>query len=266
MQYEYETPDYGSKRGPAWYHDQLAPVMLEGEIRSVILLVTDITERRQMEKALRESEERLRMLFEGTHDLIALVDAEAKPLWVNRAWKRIFGPDIETVKIPFTQIHPDDLEKVTGAWETLISENREIKNLHYRHRPRSGDYLPLETSVHPVISGDETQYYLISHDITANERVKDDLQQRLEFERLISAIRADFVGRTGEDIDEGINKALENVAAFLGADLASVFLFHDNLTKITNTYEWCADPGDSQIAQVQAIPVEAYSYYFRLLH
>ena len=59
VQYKYETPDFGPNRIPAWYHDQLAPIMMNGEITSVILIVTDITERKLAEEKLRESEQSL---------------------------------------------------------------------------------------------------------------------------------------------------------------------------------------------------------------
>jgi PAS domain S-box-containing protein len=51
----------------------------------------DITERREAEEALRESEERFRSIFEKSRDAICLIDSEGRYLMVNEAMCKLIG-------------------------------------------------------------------------------------------------------------------------------------------------------------------------------
>ncbi|MHC4192314.1 MAG: PAS domain S-box protein [Planctomycetota bacterium] len=137
----------------------------------------DITERKKTEEALKDSERKLRLLFEGTYDLISLSDANAKSLWANPAWRNIFGHESEYETDPFGCIHPDDLEKVAKSWQNLISKGAVIKNLDYRYRTPKGEYLHLESSAYPVVIADEQLYYVVARDITECKKAEDNLKR-----------------------------------------------------------------------------------------
>jgi PAS domain S-box-containing protein len=90
---------------------------------------------------------------------------------------------------------------------------------------------------------------------------EEQLQYRLDLEHLVSVIAADFINLPTDAIDAGIERALQQIAEFTGTVRASVFVFSDDLATLTNTHEWCLDAGDSQIAQLQGIPADAFGYY-----
>jgi len=69
-------------------------------------------ERKRSERALRESEARLRDLFDGTSDLIQSIAPDGRILFVNRAWREMLGyseEEIIALNI-FDVIHPDQHE------------------------------------------------------------------------------------------------------------------------------------------------------------
>ena len=69
----------------------LSPVETQGE-QSILTVVRDITERRQVETALRQSEERFRLLVEGAKDYaIFVLDPEGKVATWNSGAERIKG-------------------------------------------------------------------------------------------------------------------------------------------------------------------------------
>ena len=63
------------------------PIRYQGEDAHMVL-IRDITERKQAEEALRESERFLRFTLDGLSDRIALLDEQGKILLVNKAWRK----------------------------------------------------------------------------------------------------------------------------------------------------------------------------------
>jgi two-component system sensor histidine kinase DegS len=80
----------GEERTIAWYNTTL---LRDGPSRVIGVLGSgeDITERRQMEKALLESEERYRSLFENSKDAICIVSRDLEVIDVNQAALDLFG-------------------------------------------------------------------------------------------------------------------------------------------------------------------------------
>lgn len=122
--------------------------------------------RKQTEDALIDSESRLRLLFENTNDLIVIMNEKAKVIWANPAWNQVFGHDTHDSVSPFSPTHPDDLEKVTHAWEEMINNHIEVNNLEYRLWTLKEQYSTFEISSHPVRVKNEMHFYIILHDIS----------------------------------------------------------------------------------------------------
>lgn len=67
------------------------PLVAEACPRKLLLLLLDVTERRQAAEALRESEERLHTITDAALDAIVMMDAEGKVAYWSAAAERMFG-------------------------------------------------------------------------------------------------------------------------------------------------------------------------------
>lgn len=101
-------------------------------------------------------------------------------------------------------------------------------------------------------SNDELVVEIVQH--VQAERA---LRYRVEFEQLIATLSTHFIHLGPEEIDIGINGALEAIATFSGVDRSYVFLLDEGGTHLHNTHEWCAPGIEVQIHQRQGIAIES---------
>lgn len=88
----------GTSDGVLWtLVDALPQINQQGDVAYVILSISDITERKKTEEALRESEERFRTLIESLHVGVVLLGPRAEILFANQAASEIFGLSLEHV-------------------------------------------------------------------------------------------------------------------------------------------------------------------------
>lgn len=106
----------------------------------------------------------------------------------------------------------------------------------------------------------------LQNQIIERERIQDAMQHQIKLEKLIALISADFIKVDSEDIDQIINRAMQMIGDFVGADRSYVFLLHDDNEFMSNTHEWCADGIEPQIDNLQMIPSNTYPWWMDKLY
>ncbi|HEU4622384.1 MAG TPA: PAS domain S-box protein [Burkholderiaceae bacterium] len=98
----------------------------QGHVRSIVCIVLDASERRRAEAALRESEERYRVLTEVSPQVVWMADPQGRVVYVNRIWLEYSGLTMErTLGTGWRDVvHPDHRDRMAKAWaDTMASES-----------------------------------------------------------------------------------------------------------------------------------------------
>jgi len=142
-------------------------------------LARDVTERKRFEEALRDSEERYRLLFESTPQPIWVYNEETLGfLAVNEAATRIYGyTRDEFLSMTINDLRPHE-DIPTLMIKNAVDANELVISSPWRHQTREKKTIYVEMSSHPVVFDGKNSRLVIVNDVT-ERKLLDEKQQRL---------------------------------------------------------------------------------------
>jgi two-component system cell cycle sensor histidine kinase/response regulator CckA len=182
----------------------------------------DITKRKQIEEALRDSEQRYSSLFKNNHSVMLLIDPEtADIIDANPAASSFYGwSQEELTSRKITDINTLTQEKVLQEMERAKSEQR--RHFYFRHRLASGEIRDVEVYSGPITVYRRQLLYSIIHDITERIRAEEDREKlKAQLER---TQRMEAIATLAGGIAHEFNNALAGITAnieLLDMDLPS---------------------------------------------
>jgi PAS domain S-box-containing protein len=167
-----------------WYEDSYNPITDEkGNVIGLTLFLTDITSRKQMEEALRESEEKFRGVAERSSDIIMLTDEKGRTTYIAPSVRGILGynPDEVAGKTPGDLVHPDDLDSIYELVRKNLEGKVSSELLVIRIRKKDGSYAIMELFGSPIIKeGIFSGMQVIGRDITERKQAEEALRESRE--------------------------------------------------------------------------------------
>jgi len=177
-----------------------SPIALQ-EKQMLFSVIHDITERRQMEEALKESEAHYRAVTQSANEAIISSDTAGVIIGWNTGAETIFGyAQAETIGLPLTMIMPSDL--CDYFWMALAKsqqvEQRQIvgKTVEMRGRRKDGSEFLLEISISEWQGKQGQCYTAIIRDITVRKQVEAELRNSEERYRTLFDSMMDGIYRS----------------------------------------------------------------------
>lgn len=158
---------------------------VSGRIVRIQGSLVDITERRQMERRLREEQEFVRRLVACFPDVIAVLDTDGRYTFVSPRIQELLGytPE-EFVGGALTERpHPDDREAVMKFFKDLVAGRTAVGAIEYRTRHKDGTWRIFRANASPLTDAESNVIGVVAsaRDVTEAKHLE---QQLLQSEKL----------------------------------------------------------------------------------
>ncbi|RPH49501.1 MAG: PAS domain-containing sensor histidine kinase [Desulfobacteraceae bacterium] len=179
----------------------------DGGLKEIEGMLIDITERKRIEEALRESEEQHRLIVENSSDIIFTLDADGKFLFLSSSLLENMGYEISELQSrPFQSIiHPDYIRTCEENIRKNIEKGERTPGFEYLVKDKSGNWRWHTTSGAAVrdTNGSFLYFVGIARDITDRKKMEDEL---------LKADKLESVGILAGGIAHDFNNILTSIA------------------------------------------------------
>jgi len=179
----------------------------DGSIHGFRGTVRDITERKRAEEQLRESEERLRTIVEGTHALLVSVDANGHFTYANDATARAIGypsPKELIGKSYLHFVHPKDRQQVLATFINQANTHQPSSMQEFRIIDTHGTVKWFSfLSTLAIKDGQVVGQSGVAQDITARKRADDELRHLSIHDMLTGMYNRTFFEETMARLERG---------------------------------------------------------------
>ncbi|GAB4429056.1 MAG: hypothetical protein Kow0031_09480 [Anaerolineae bacterium] len=235
----------------------------DGQPLRVMGILYDITDRKQAEEALRDSEARLTALISNIDTTIWSVDKEYRLIVGNPVFHRNIksglgrrfarGESVLSKAVP-----PEMADQWQGYYDRGLRGERFLVETRRRFVDPSRF---MEYRFGPIVNpeGEVVGVTVSGRDITEQKNAEAELRKRMQYEHLLSQISA--LAITVDDLDAFQSECLQLMAQVL--DVSRIYIVeYRAATKIySNTFEWVAPGIAPQKENLQNVPADAMQWF-----
>ena len=228
------------------------------KIIGIIGVSRDITEKRIIEKALFESENKYRMVVDNLKEVVFRTDAAGHWTFLNPAWAEITGFTIDESldQLFFDYIHPDDREKNRLLFIPLINKEKPYCRYEIRYLTKTGKFKWIDVFARLIF---DTNGNIIGtagtlNDVTNRKDMEEKIYNLNSLHSLLNEISSLLIQSDLSQISNSLKNSLQMLGLYSKVDRVYIFEFNYTNNTMSNTYEWCANGIVPEISNLQNIP------------
>ncbi len=190
---------------------------------TALSLAVAVSERRKVEEALTNNEQRFKALIEKSSEAISLTDSEGKISYVTPSFTNVLGYSPEEIigKSGFTIIHPDDKDYAAKTTAKIVGHPGKSVTVAIRCLHKDGSWRFVEITSTNLINNPSLQAVVSNfHDITELIKTEDRIMsEKSKAEALLNSIGDGIIATDQEGKIIMINQAVEELLGWREKDL-----------------------------------------------
>jgi PAS domain S-box-containing protein len=197
----------------------------EGKISSYIDVLRDVTELRQAEEALRESQKFSSSLLESSPSPVTVVELDTSVRYVNPAFEKLTGftlAEIAGRKAPYPWWPEGERERTLAAFKRTIKLGGIKISSEHNYQKKDGEHFWVVLNSAPVMQDGKPVYLIISWlDITERKQAEEALRESQKFSS--SLLESSPIPINVVNLDTSVryvNPAFEKLTGFTLAEIA----------------------------------------------
>jgi PAS domain S-box-containing protein len=206
-----------------------SPLLTQGQATGVVGTVLDITELKEMERAVRDSEHRLQLIIDTALDGVVSIDSDGMITNWNPQAEKMFGWSAQEVIgrrlsetiIPHThrEAHERGLKHfATSGAGPVLNKRIEITALR-----RDGQEFPVELAITPIRSGPTVTFSAFIRDISERRQAENKVQAQLA--RLAQLHQITRAISERQDLASIFHVTVQSLEEQLSLDLGCICLY-----------------------------------------
>jgi PAS domain S-box-containing protein len=147
-----------------------------------------LNELEQAQAVIRESQERLEDFYDTTTDLVQVTDSTGKILYVNQAWRKMLGYELEDIEQLNAQnlFHLEDIQRIDHTVKTGLAEGKRVFELSSRIIAKDGRTLYTEGTVSFRLTAQgRHESQAVFRDVTARHYAEQQFREESDRYRLV---------------------------------------------------------------------------------
>lgn len=216
----------------------------------------DISDQIKLEDLLKSGEINFRNFFDTLDDMVLIATLEGQIIFANSALFNCLGYSPRDLSGKHVlELHPPALRmEAEAVFQDMLAGSRTACTLPAQSK--DGQIIPAETKVWFGSWNGSPCIFALIKDMTRQIESEKIVKKLNAIQDVLMDLATQFINLPLSEVDSGIKTSLSMMGEFVAADRVYIFDYDFVRKTSSNTFEWCAEGIESQIDQLQDIPLD----------